>query len=1285
MSRKAIKGNGHVKPSRRGLERLIANAAPDLSAGARKRLAIATLSGMGDVSHLQDVTPKTESQITDERIIIAKRAQYNSLRGLTPEMLTVQMDAHRMGYLWQFALTAHLMKQRDPIITSATKKREKAVSRHGYEIVKLVDSDDADKHKAALEYFYGHCKATDAMEQNETGSYSLLCRQMMRAQGFQYQIHEIIWKPVPNGITLTKEEQQSDGTMQTVDSGKMDGITAEFRAVPLWFGENITGKMRYLRQFGELYGQPMEDGGWMVTVGDGLMFSTAVAYAYKNLFALKNWAALTEKWSDPKIWGETPAKMNSPAWIALKNAVKDISEGFAAVAGEGAKVNVINTGSAASAGEDVYQKLIDLMDRYITTLWRGGDLSTLSRGGGEAETGVVGASVQGEESNILETDDCDMIEETLHEQVSRWVIRYLFGDDVEPLAKIIIARPDRKNVKLDMEVDQMLANGGGKMKLREVAERYDRTVANPEEDFTTIQQQQMNVQQEQFEAQQQMQSQQMDLQQRQIDAQPDPGAPDPDEEETEEERQLANEALAVFPQAKLVRTTADQWLAGLTAARGPLMERLEAIRSLSNDDEWSAAIVQLLKDFPNVAKECLRHAGVKHAANALAGGIAAAFVNSLVEEGGERSIHEKKPLTNDVERLSFRKPMVNAVADTDYSVKAIIRDADGRVLLLKDARSEYWDLPGGHLQEGEDALVGLRREVSEETGMSTVGYSRDPVRTISARLGDEKSPTKVLFYNADVLPGADLSLSQEHTDFKWVAPSDLHNFNTGAFSQVLAGLLPAQTHQTKCEACGSEFDYSAVTETGMGAVACPVCNVNVNQDGAVLVNTTDADGREHAPAGSADGGQFVSKAESAAGIHDAMAKLPAAPAKPLKGRGNVRVELPEAAEHLYEHIPTAHKAEVSDRGSSGFGKLTWHKMVSPEAYTAISEHVKAAEDKANAEHQALVTGGHVQVYNSRKHSGEEGSLEVLSPSGKFEAQPTTWEMGKGRNTYLAPAQIGSVYRASAGKWDADTGSSVSGQYMTAIVKRGDEPTAIHLPVERADEISKMYREGFRPVAVTGLDVGTIRSDKPGEPVTGNRDFMYVYPPGTKFAASDVQEGAKEKFPHEAHSTVGDGLHIAWEDHDGKLYVEHAGIFDDRHEERSTIESSSMGTVAGFKKYVFSGAEAAQKTMSLENPDKITGTVPRLSKEEAAALTEKETRQATELAAMKARAAEAQKARVEKELTHIPGATIKRETEKAYLVSHPERGDEWFPKSQTRKDEKGFHASAWILGQKGWSA
>jgi ADP-ribose pyrophosphatase YjhB (NUDIX family) len=50
----------------------------------------------------------------------------------------------------------------------------------------------------------------------------------------------------------------------------------------------------------------------------------------------------------------------------------------------------------------------------------------------------------------------------------------------------------------------------------------------------------------------------------------------------------------------------------------------------------------------------------------------------------------------------------------------VLLERDARVLLGRrrdDPGAGLWDIPGGFLHEGEDALAGLRREVWEETGL----------------------------------------------------------------------------------------------------------------------------------------------------------------------------------------------------------------------------------------------------------------------------------------------------------------------------------------------------------------------------------------------------------------------------------------------------------------------------------------------------------------------------------------------------------------------------------------
>lgn len=52
------------------------------------------------------------------------------------------------------------------------------------------------------------------------------------------------------------------------------------------------------------------------------------------------------------------------------------------------------------------------------------------------------------------------------------------------------------------------------------------------------------------------------------------------------------------------------------------------------------------------------------------------------------------------------------------AVSALVRDNNGAVLLVRThARQDTWELPGGHVEEGEALDVAIRREFLEETGL----------------------------------------------------------------------------------------------------------------------------------------------------------------------------------------------------------------------------------------------------------------------------------------------------------------------------------------------------------------------------------------------------------------------------------------------------------------------------------------------------------------------------------------------------------------------------------------
>ncbi len=392
---------------------------------------------------------KRESAVTPERVRVYLRSRFNPIRGLTPESLSRQLDDFRAGYLREFAMTMDVIEDRDDILKCVAPKRKKSVARNDYDILTVEDSPRAKRHKDVLEHFYNNLTCTSAVNLNQRGGLRLLIRQMMDAVGKEFSVHEMIFHPSP------------------------EGLSAEFRFVPLWFFENRTGRLRFLEREGAVDGVDLDEGGWMITVGDGLMRACAVAFMYKHL-PLRDWLIYSERHGMPGIQGKTDAKKNSTEWNDLAEAVQGFAAEFACVTSRDDSIEKIDM---STSGQLPYPKLVERMDRALSAIWRGADLSTLSADN-------KGASVQTEETDVLEADDAAMISETLNAYADKWAIYYATGDD-QPLAYVQIKTSTRQDIQKDLAIDEFLVNHGAPVGITGTLERYGRPMPDKEDELLT--------------------------------------------------------------------------------------------------------------------------------------------------------------------------------------------------------------------------------------------------------------------------------------------------------------------------------------------------------------------------------------------------------------------------------------------------------------------------------------------------------------------------------------------------------------------------------------------------------------------------------------------------------------------------------------------------------------------------------------------------------------------------------------------------------------------------------
>jgi 8-oxo-dGTP pyrophosphatase MutT (NUDIX family) len=107
-------------------------------------------------------------------------------------------------------------------------------------------------------------------------------------------------------------------------------------------------------------------------------------------------------------------------------------------------------------------------------------------------------------------------------------------------------------------------------------------------------------------------------------------------------------------------------------------------------------------------------------------------------------------------------------------VSKVIIFKGSKILLLKrnshhvtDESPWTWDLPGGHINEGETAYAASVREVLEETGLRL---------NFILRLGKDSNIGKLTyFYVSDDWVGQ-IQLSDEHEEYTWAGLSDLAGF-----------------------------------------------------------------------------------------------------------------------------------------------------------------------------------------------------------------------------------------------------------------------------------------------------------------------------------------------------------------------------------------------------------------------------------------------------------------------------------------------------------------------------
>ncbi len=359
--------------------------------------------------------------VSAERVKMEKESRFNPLRNLTPDVVVNLLEAYSRGEISRLAVLMEWLEKHDDTISTVAPKAKAAVSRYGYDIqikpeVPNGQKGLAEDQKGRAEAFYQNLVAEDAIEKEEIGGMRLFVQQVMDGYGKGYSGHHTVWDP------------------------SRAGLSARMIKVPTSMFEVTTGRMRFLESISATRGVDLELLGgrsaWFTAKGRGVMLASVIARMFKQI-PLQDWLTYCDRHGMPAFLGKTSAQKNSPGWNDMVTAVGSIGSEYGAVINTGDIIDVLTlTGS----GDLPYEKLIDRMERAIIMLWRGGDLSTISRSNG------VGSNPQQEDADELDADNAMWVGETIDRQLTKRVIEYYYGVGTPVLVTIKIRTKTRQNV-----------------------------------------------------------------------------------------------------------------------------------------------------------------------------------------------------------------------------------------------------------------------------------------------------------------------------------------------------------------------------------------------------------------------------------------------------------------------------------------------------------------------------------------------------------------------------------------------------------------------------------------------------------------------------------------------------------------------------------------------------------------------------------------------------------------------------------------------------------------------
>jgi 8-oxo-dGTP diphosphatase len=141
-------------------------------------------------------------------------------------------------------------------------------------------------------------------------------------------------------------------------------------------------------------------------------------------------------------------------------------------------------------------------------------------------------------------------------------------------------------------------------------------------------------------------------------------------------------------------------------------------------------------------------------------------------------------------------PRLKEISDCLYrlAIKAVIVN-DRKILLVREQDDEWWSLPGGGIDHGEDIQQALARELLEELGVGQDAIRADyKVLFVTVGALVDGIPKANLFYRVEV-PAADIKKTKHVTEYSWFTADELPDLDLSPSTGRIIKQLPEIINQ----------------------------------------------------------------------------------------------------------------------------------------------------------------------------------------------------------------------------------------------------------------------------------------------------------------------------------------------------------------------------------------------------------------------------------------------------------------------------------------------------------